>query len=48
MSQAGALYYVHPDHLGTPQRITDGGQNVVWDMALAPFGAAGAAERGGD
>ncbi len=36
---AGALYYVHPDHLGTPQRITDGGQNVVWDMALAPFGA---------
>jgi hypothetical protein len=35
---AGALYFVHPDHLGTPQRITDGGQNVVWDMALAPFG----------
>ena len=34
----GALYFVHPDHLGTPQRITDGGQNVVWDAALAPFG----------
>jgi RHS repeat-associated protein len=36
----GALYFVHPDHLGTPQRITDGGQNVVWDAAFAPFGWA--------
>ncbi len=35
----GTLYFVHPDHLGTPQRITDGGQNIVWDAALAPFGA---------
>jgi len=29
---------VHPDHLGTPQRISDAGQTVVWDIALAPFG----------
>ena len=24
------LYYVHVDHLGTPQAVTDGSQNVVW------------------
>ena len=35
---AGAVYYVHPDHLGAPQRITDGGQNLVWDAAFTPFG----------
>jgi RHS repeat-associated protein len=34
----GTLYFVHPDHLNTPQRITDAGQSVVWDIALAPFG----------
>jgi uncharacterized protein RhaS with RHS repeats len=26
------------DHLGTPQRITDANQNIVWDAALRPFG----------
>jgi len=35
---AGAVYYVHADHLGAPQRITDGGQNLVWDTAFTPFG----------
>jgi RHS repeat-associated protein len=38
LAAGGALYFVHPDHLGTPQRITDAGQSVVWDIALAPFG----------
>jgi RHS repeat-associated protein len=38
MVSAGTLYFIHPDHLGTPQRITDGSQNTVWDAALRPFG----------
>jgi uncharacterized protein RhaS with RHS repeats len=38
MVSAGTLYFIHPDHLGTPQRITDGSQNIVWDAALRPFG----------
>jgi RHS repeat-associated protein len=31
-------YYVHPDHLGTPQRLTDRHQQIVWDAVYAPFG----------
>ena len=38
--QGGAIYYVHADHLGTPQRITDGSAAVVWDANYRPFGAA--------
>jgi RHS repeat-associated protein len=38
MVSAGTLYFIHPDHLGTPQRITDANQNIVWDAALRPFG----------
>jgi RHS repeat-associated protein len=30
--------YVHPDHLGTPQRLTDRHQQIVWDAVYAPFG----------
>jgi RHS repeat-associated protein len=33
------LYFVHTDHLGTPQAITDGSQQVVWQADYAPFGA---------
>jgi RHS repeat-associated protein len=36
----GALYYVHTDHLGTPQLITDGSQQVVWASDYLPFGEA--------
>jgi RHS repeat-associated protein len=32
------LYYVHTDQLGTPQKITDGSLNVVWDGVADPFG----------
>ena len=32
------LYYVHSDHLGTPQKMTDGNQVVVWDAVFKPFG----------
>jgi RHS repeat-associated protein len=33
----GTLYFVHPDHLGTPQKITDVNQNIAWDEAADPF-----------
>jgi RHS repeat-associated protein len=34
------LYYVHPDHLNRPLRMTDGGKTVVWDAVYRPFGEA--------
>ncbi|WP_317933571.1 RHS repeat-associated core domain-containing protein [Halioxenophilus sp. WMMB6] len=33
------LYFVHNDHLGTPQVVTDQAQNVVWQADYEPFGA---------
>jgi RHS repeat-associated protein len=32
------LYYIHTDQLGTPQKITDGNANVVWEGLYDPFG----------
>ena len=29
---------VHTDHLGSPQKISDGGRSIVWDAAFTPFG----------
>ncbi len=34
----GTLYFIHPDHLGTPQKATDASQNLAWDAVLRPFG----------
>jgi RHS repeat-associated protein len=34
------LYFVHPDHLNRPLRMTDGTQAVVWDAVYKPFGEA--------
>ena len=34
------LYYVHNDHLGTPQTITDQQQKIVWQANYDPFGKA--------
>lgn len=34
----GAVYYVHTDHLGTPQLITDAIQAIVWSADYRPFG----------
>jgi hypothetical protein len=35
-----ALYYYHVDHLGTPLKLTNAIQQVVWDADYEPFGAA--------
>ncbi|WP_431686589.1 RHS repeat domain-containing protein [Hahella sp. NBU794] len=34
----GDLYFIHSDHLGTPQAMTDSAQNVVWKTQQTPFG----------
>ena len=34
------IYFIHTDQLGTPQKITDGSANVVWDGVYDPFGLA--------
>jgi len=38
--QQAGLYYLHTDHLGTPQLLTDASQQVVWQADYAPFGEA--------
>ena len=35
-----ALYYLHTDHLGTPQLATDSNQAVQWQASYDPFGQA--------
>ncbi|WP_281555935.1 RHS repeat-associated core domain-containing protein [Thalassomonas sp. RHCl1] len=35
--QDGELYYVHNDHLGRPEVITDSNKEIVWLADLAPF-----------
>jgi len=37
-SAASEIYFVHNDHLGTPQVVTDKDQNVVWKSDKTPFG----------
>jgi RHS repeat-associated protein len=37
-TQEEATYFVHNDHLGTPQKITDQTQAIVWDATYKPFG----------
>jgi RHS repeat-associated protein len=32
------LLHVHADHLGTPQKLTDADQAIVWDGEFEPFG----------
>lgn len=34
------LYFIHGDHLDTPQAITDADQAVVWAAEYSPFGEA--------
>jgi RHS repeat-associated protein len=37
-TQEEETYFVHNDHLGTPQKITDETQAIVWDATYKPFG----------
>ncbi len=37
---SNGIYYVHNDHLGTPQTITDQNQSVFWQANYNPFGKA--------
>jgi RHS repeat-associated protein len=34
----GSLYFIHSDHLNTPQKATDAAQNLAWDIVARPFG----------
>ena len=34
------VYFIHSDHLGTPQVVTDARQGVVWKAVYLPFGEA--------
>jgi len=38
MVQGGSLYYMHTDHLGTVQLLTDGVGDVAWSGDYGPFG----------
>ena len=40
MLESGNIYYYHNDHLGTPQKMTDSAQIIVWQADYNPFGAA--------
>lgn len=37
---SGSLNFIHNDHLGTPQQISDGAQSIVWQADYSPFGEA--------
>jgi RHS repeat-associated protein len=32
------LSYIHPDHLNTPQKMTNTSQAIVWDLITDPYG----------
>ena len=34
------LFYIHSDHLGTPQTLTNESRNIVWKVNYKPFGEA--------
>jgi RHS repeat-associated protein len=36
--EGGETLWVHADHLGTPQKMTDSSGQVVWDALFTPFG----------
>ena len=40
LGRSGQLYYYHNDHLGTPQKLTDGAGQVVWSASYRAFGEA--------
>jgi large repetitive protein len=40
MVEDGDYYFYQNDHLGTPQKLTDGSGNVVWSAEYSAFGQA--------
>jgi len=36
----GDIFYVHTDHLGTPRRVTDADNSIVWSWDSNPFGTS--------
>jgi len=36
--RGGAVYYIHTDHLGTPQALTDSSGAIAWNAVYRPFG----------
>ncbi|MBI5937842.1 MAG: hypothetical protein HY850_08345 [Betaproteobacteria bacterium] len=42
LAQMKGVFYIHPDHLGTPRLVTDDKNKVIWqnDPLGEPFGAA--------
>jgi RHS repeat-associated protein len=37
-AQAANIAYIHSDHLGSPQKMTDPSQALTWDAQFDPFG----------
>ena len=37
-TSAPGIHYVHADHLGSPHKMTDANQALVWDAVYTPFG----------
>ncbi len=37
-TEGEAIFFVHNDHLATPQKITDNQQAIVWAVSFEPFG----------
>ena len=37
-TQEVGIYFVHTDHLGTPQKLTDESGTIVWEADYSPFG----------
>ncbi len=38
IAPGGTIYYIHDDQQGTPQKMTNAAQTVVWDLIQDPFG----------
>ena len=38
MIEGSNFFFTHPDHLNTPQRVTDINQSVIWSHSHKPFG----------
>ncbi len=44
ITRTATSYFIHSDHLGTPRRVTDQAQTIVWRWDSRPFGDSPANE----